>query len=60
MASDPDEDELSYEWSVKGDWTKGGKISGDGFMVTWTAPSTKDITVTITVIVSDSKGAHGY
>jgi hypothetical protein len=55
-ARDPDEDELSYEWSVKGDWTKGGKISGDGFMVTWTAPSTKDIKVTITVTVSDGRG----
>ena len=53
-ASDPDGDELFYEWS-----TDGGSISGKGATVTFTAPGystvgTEPLTVTITV--SDSNG----
>jgi hypothetical protein len=46
-ASDPDGDELSYEWI-----TTGGDISGTGPEVTWTAP--EDIGICdITVVVDD-------
>jgi len=53
-ASDPDGDELFYEWS-----TDGGSISGKGATVTFTAPlwsteGTEPLTVTVTV--SDSNG----
>ena len=48
-ASDPDEDELVYSWTVSG-----GTISGGGSTVTWTAP--EDLgTYTITVQVSDGR-----
>lgn len=46
IASDPDGDELSYEWS-----TSGGEISGEGAVVTWTALDSSgsyDVTVTVT------------
>ena len=33
IASDPDEDELSYTWSASG-----GNFSGEGAIVTWVAP----------------------
>jgi len=39
--------ELVYEWSCDG-----GEISGEGSMITWTAPDTKG-DVTVTVRVSD-------
>jgi len=45
-ASDPDDDELSYEWT-----TSGGNITGMGPEVTWTAPLSEgsyDVTVTVT------------
>lgn len=42
--------ELSYDWSCDD-----GEISGDGSMITWTAPDTSGY-VTITVIVSDVAG----
>jgi len=42
--------ELSYEWSYTG-----GVLSGDGSLVTWTAPNTYG-KVTITVTVSDIAG----
>jgi hypothetical protein len=42
--------ELVYEWSCTG-----GELSGDGSMVTWTAPNTVG-KVTVTVIVSDIAG----
>ena len=53
-ASDPDGDELFYEWS-----TDGGSISGKGATVTFTAPlwsteGTEPLTVTVTVF--DSNG----
>ena len=50
VASDPDDDELSYSWS-----TEEGDISGQGATVTWAAPSTCG-TYTITVTVADGRG----
>jgi len=50
VASDPDDDELSYLWS-----TEQGNISGQGATVTWTAPDTCT-THTITVTVADGRG----
>lgn len=49
-ASDPDGDELNYEWS-----TTGGDISGTWSEVTWTAPEEVGI-YDITVVVTDSYG----
>jgi hypothetical protein len=46
-ASDPDGDELSYEWS-----TTGGDISGAGAVVNWTAPEEVGI-YHVTVVVTD-------
>jgi len=51
IASDPDNDELIYEWL-----TTGGNILGQGPVVTWTAPLRGD-EVTVTVTVSDSSGS---
>ncbi len=45
-ASDSDGDELSYGWSASG-----GEMSGEGAVVTWTAPESAgsyDVTVTVT------------
>lgn len=42
--------ELVYEWSCDG-----GEISGEGSVITWTAPSESD-EVTVTVTVSDAAG----
>jgi len=50
VASDPDDDKLSYQWVA----TK-GNISGQGSIVTWTAPTTCGNYV-ITVTVVDSGG----
>jgi len=49
IASDPDEDELSYTWSADG-----GTISGSGANVAWTAPEALG-TYTINVEVSDGR-----
>jgi hypothetical protein len=49
-ASDPDGDELSYEWS-----TSGGDISGIGAVVSWTAPQEVG-TYEVTVVVRDGHG----
>ena len=49
-ASDPDGDELSYEWS-----TSGGNITGTGAVVTWTAPEEVGI-YNVTVVVRDGYG----
>jgi hypothetical protein len=44
--------ELVYEWSCTG-----GNISGEGSVITWTAPDTEvNITVTVTVRVFDGAG----
>jgi hypothetical protein len=48
-ASDPDEDELSYAWSADG-----GNISGEGFVVAWTAPEAPGAYI-ITVQVTDGR-----
>ena len=50
IASDPDNDELSYEWTYDG-----GNITGEGPVVTWIAPLRGD-KVTVIVTVSDSNG----
>ncbi len=52
IASDPDEDELSYTWSAER-----GNISGEGAVVTWVAPNTYG-TYTITVTVTDGRGGE--
>jgi len=49
-ASDPDGDELSYEWS-----TTGGNITGTGPEVIWTAPEEVGM-YDITVVVNDGQG----
>jgi hypothetical protein len=49
-ASDPDGDELSYEWS-----TDEGDISGTGAAINWTAPEEAGI-YDITVVVKDGHG----
>jgi hypothetical protein len=49
-ASDPDGDELSYEWTATG-----GDISGTGAAVNWTAPQEVGI-YDITVVVTDGHG----
>jgi len=49
-AEDPDDDELSYQWTATY-----GSISGTGAIVTWTAP--QDVgKYDITVVVSDGHG----
>ncbi len=50
-ASDPDGDELSYEWTASG-----GDISGTGPEVIWTAPEEVDI-YHVTVVVTDGHGS---
>ena len=50
-ASDPDDDELSYEWT-----TTGGNISGTGAVVNWTAPEEVGI-YSVTVVVIDGQGS---
>jgi len=50
-ASDPDGDELSYEWSATG-----GDISDTGAVVNWTAPKEVGI-YDVTVVVTDSHGS---
>jgi hypothetical protein len=49
-ASDPDGDELNYEWS-----TTGGSINGTGSEVTWTAPEEVGM-YDITVVVENGQG----
>jgi hypothetical protein len=49
-ASDPDDDELSYEWS-----TSGGNITGTGPEAVWTAPEEVGV-YQVTVVVTDAFG----
>ena len=49
-ASDPDSDELSYEWSATG-----GNISSTGSVVNWIAPQEIGI-YRVTVVVKDGRG----
>jgi len=51
-ASDPDGDELSYEWSATA-----GDISGTGAVVDWTAPEEVGI-YDVTVVVEDGYGGE--
>lgn len=51
IASDPDEDELSYIWSAGG-----GNISGEGSIVTWIAP---DAPGDYTIVVEVTDGRDG-
>ena len=51
-ATDPDGDKLSYEWSASG-----GQITGQGAMVTWTAPQLID-SYDIVVRVTDVHGGE--
>ena len=50
-ASDPDGDELSYEWT-----TTGGDIPGTGAVVNWIAPQEVGI-YDVTVVVTDGHGS---
>jgi hypothetical protein len=50
-ATDPDGDELSYEWTATG-----GNITGTGAVVSWTAPQEIDVYY-ITVVVKDGHGS---
>ena len=52
IASDPDGDELNYIWSASG-----GNISGEGPVVTWTAPDAPG-TYTLTVEITDGKSGE--
>ena len=51
-ATDPDGDQLSYEWSASG-----GQITGQGATVTWTAPQLID-SYDIVVRVTDGRGGE--
>lgn len=52
VATDADGDELTYNWSATG-----GVISGQGVMVTWTAPEEIGI-YHVTVVVTDGHGGE--
>jgi len=52
LASDPDNDELTYTWKVSGD---SGSITGTGKTVTWKAPNSLG-NFEIKVTVEDGKG----
>jgi len=55
-ASDPDGDELFYEWSTYEESTDiTGTVPGEGPVVTWTAPLSS-YTLTVTITVSDING----
>jgi len=57
IVSDPDGDGLSYQWSAAQAsqyWTAVGSISGEGSVVTWTAPERGKVVVS--VLVSDGEG----
>jgi len=49
LAHDPDEDKLSYDWTMTG-----GSIEGEGSRVTWIAPQNCAV-YTISVTVTDER-----
>ena len=51
-ASDPDGDELSYDWSASA-----GEVSGDGDTVTWVTPATEG-SYSVAVTVTDGRGGE--
>jgi hypothetical protein len=51
-ASDPDGDELSYDWSASA-----GELSGDGNTVTWSAPASEG-SYSVAVAVTDGRGGE--
>ena len=51
-ASDPDSDDLSYDWSASA-----GEISGGGTAVIWTAPASEGSYI-VAVLVTDGRGAQ--
>jgi hypothetical protein len=51
-ASDPDRDELSYEWTATG-----GDVSGTGAAVSWAAPQEFGV-YNVTVVVKDGYGSE--
>lgn len=58
VASDPDGDTLTYEWSaVDETGNPAGNITGEGYTTTWVAPNDYG-TYTITVTVSDGRGGE--
>ena len=52
VVSDPDGDELNYQWLVSR-----GTISGEGSRVTWTAPNVSGA-YTVSVAVTDNRGGE--
>jgi hypothetical protein len=58
VASDPDGDELTYEWSaVDADGSPAGNITGEGSVITWVASNDYGV-YTITVTVTDGRGGE--
>lgn len=51
-ASDPDGDELSYNWS-----TSAGEVNGDGDTAMWTAPASEG-SYSVAVVVADGHGGE--
>ena len=61
IASDSDDDELSYEWSAepaREAFTAVGSLDEDDYIAVWTAPSRSPSEVIITVTVSDGRGGR--
>jgi hypothetical protein len=58
LASDPDGDTLTYEWSaVDADGSPAGNFTEEGSVITWVAPNNLD-QYTITVTVTDGRGGE--
>jgi hypothetical protein len=52
VATDPDGDNLKYQWS-----TEGGTVKGEGNSIVWTAPDSAG-RYTIKVVIADGKGGE--